>query len=123
MQQYGLETLTAKDVTFSWQVSQDIQNIDVPFLVKKNLFMAYKEALNNIIKHSSANVVSVSIHKEKELLLEISDNGNGFDPTAKENGNGIKNFINRMEEIGGTATIETGIGKGTKIIFSINIDT
>ena len=122
MQQYGLETLTAKDVTFSWQVSQDIQNIDVPFLVKKNLFMAYKEALNNIIKHSSANVVSVSIHKEKELLLEISDNGNGFDPTAKENGNGIKNFINRMEEIGGTVTIETGIGKGTKIIFSINID-
>jgi signal transduction histidine kinase len=123
MQQYGTETLTARDISFSWQASFDDQ-LNISFSVKKNLLMAFKEALNNIIKHSEATAVSVKIFDGKgELIIEISDNGKGFDLAAIEKGNGIKNFKNRMEEIGGNATIASVVGEGTKLVFSMKTGT
>ncbi len=124
MYQNSLETLTAKDITLNWQVPDDAPT-DLPFAVKRNLFLAYKEAIHNIVKHAGATMVNVKCHSDTIALsdgvaMTISDNGKGFDmEMARNEGNGLQNFEKRMAEIGGTVQLESKIGVGTKLIFGI----
>ena len=56
-----------------------------------------------------------------ELNIIISDDGNGFDTNQKKNGIGIKNMKARIGELNGNFTIQTEVGKGTKINLIIPI--
>ncbi|MGX5817007.1 two-component regulator propeller domain-containing protein [Chitinophaga lutea] len=67
---------------------------------RKNLYMIFKEALHNIVKHSAATRVAVTVREtEGGLLLDIRDNGRGFDATAGFRGNGIRNMHSRAREM------------------------
>ncbi|WP_428662713.1 tetratricopeptide repeat-containing sensor histidine kinase [Runella sp.] len=120
MQQYGIETLAAKNVALNWQITSDTA-AEVPFAAKRTLFLAFKEALNNIIKHAEATSVSVKNEVGNgQLTLIITDNGKGFDVgNAQNHGNGLRNFEERMKEIGGKINIESNAGKGTVLAFTM----
>jgi signal transduction histidine kinase len=83
---------------------------------RRNLFLIYKEILNNIVKHSQAKNVSINIfEKSKQIILEVEDDGIGFDNTKiSGNGLGLKNIIRRAESLGGNASVVTLHGQGTK---------
>src|SRR6218665_2063403 len=86
------------------QFKNKIQN-DFPLYadIRRNLFFCYKEALNNIYKHSGATEVSIIFNVENDRLnLEIIDNGIGIVANLDEiSGNGIYNMQNRMKNISG----------------------
>ncbi len=116
------ETLNAKNITLHWQLPSENALPDMPFHTKRHLFLAYKEAINNIVKHAEATTVTIetAIHNE-DFVLKISDNGRGFDKNnVHKEGNGLYNFEKRMEEIGGTFQIESSFD-GTCIQFSFPI--
>ncbi len=122
------EMLTAKGIELHWNVPSDQSLPELPFNTKRNLYLAFKEAINNIVKHAEARVVSVeSGVMSDEFVLKISDNGKGFDPenTKKDSdghrGNGLQNFQKRMEEMGGKASVTSEIGEGTRVVFEIKI--
>lgn len=81
--------------------------------IRRNLFLCYKEALNNIYKHSQATEVYITFStKNHRLNLEISDNGIGFKQNEKNQGNGMYNMKTRMSEISGnfeTPKVEKGM--------------
>ena len=81
--------------------------------IRRNLFLCYKEALNNIYKHSQATEVYIIFStKNSRLQLEISDNGIGFQPNENNQGNGMYNMKTRMTEISGdfeTPKVEKGM--------------
>jgi ligand-binding sensor domain-containing protein/two-component sensor histidine kinase len=84
---------------------------------RHNLFMAFKEALNNVLKHAGATEVRVELSTEGEKLkISIVDNGCGFvqngSPTT---GNGLNNMKRRLGQIGGRLRLESQPGSGTKI--------
>jgi ligand-binding sensor domain-containing protein/two-component sensor histidine kinase len=83
---------------------------------RRDVYLIYKEAMNNISKHAmAANVwVSMQGHRGK-IYLKIKDDGKGFEPTANSNRNGLKNIRSRTEKWKGQITIETSPGKGTLI--------
>jgi signal transduction histidine kinase len=84
---------------------------------RHNLFMAVKEALNNVLKHSGATEVRISlVSAGGKLILTVADNGRGFsaDP-APASGNGLANMRQRLERIGGRLSLETRPGQGTEI--------
>jgi ligand-binding sensor domain-containing protein/signal transduction histidine kinase len=92
---------------------------DLPLSTEErhNLFMAFKEALNNILKHAEATEVRVELAIEGEKLqISIVDNGCGFiqngSPTS---GNGLNNMKRRLGRIGGRLKLESQPGSGTKI--------
>jgi signal transduction histidine kinase/ligand-binding sensor domain-containing protein len=89
---------------------------------KRNVFLIFKEALNNIIKHSEAKnaVVRLKI-SDKNLLLAIKDNGKGFNTASGFSGNGLKNMENRAKEINGILKLNSGPGKGTTLALAVNI--
>jgi signal transduction histidine kinase/ligand-binding sensor domain-containing protein len=91
--------------------------------VRHNLFLAFKEALHNVLKHSRATEVQISFSPEPSaFVVNITDNGCGFDLAAMDGQsrprrNGLVNMRKRLEEIGGRCEIETGRGHGTRVVF------
>ncbi len=90
--------------------------------VRRNLFLCIKEAMNNIMKHSKANEVSLSFTlSENMLITEITDNGKGFDTSNTNHfGNGIASMKSRLSKFEGKMEIQSNI-YGTKVVFSILI--
>lgn len=92
--------------------------------VRHNLFLAVKEILNNIIKHSQAAEVVFSLKLEAGLAtLILTDNGRGFMQVAagatSANGNGLDNLRNRAAAIGGHCRIQSEPGRGVRIELTI----
>ncbi len=95
-------------------------NFDVteklPPNVKRNIFLIYKEILNNIIKHSQADFVSINIKQEnKKFEFSVTDNGVGITLDGNNDGNGLKNLKFRADQIDANLQISSKEMKGTKI--------
>jgi signal transduction histidine kinase/ligand-binding sensor domain-containing protein len=100
---------------------------------RHNLFLAFKEALNNALKHSRASEVVVTLAvREHGFILAVEDNGCGFaealpvlqeqDSGQNGRGNGLTNMRRRLEEIGGRCSIESLPGQGTGVRFEVNTE-
>ena len=76
-----------------------------------------EEALNNILKHAQAETINISLHTEDQnVILEISDDGCGFDPQSLTNrGLGLTNMEERIKTIHGELNIHSEPGKGTRV--------
>jgi len=94
----------------------------------REIFMTFKEALNNIVKHSKASIIEIQIElKNNNIEILIKDNGIGIvgNNDIKTNsliGNGLKNMRFRIESIGGMFKLETNSTIGTIITLLISID-
>jgi len=99
--------------------------------VRHNLFLAFKEALNNAVKHSGTKEVRVSVSIDSTgFVLRVEDYGRGFapqedatrtsgDPARYSNGSGLANMRHRLDEIGGRFEMQTSPGAGTKVAFIV----
>jgi ligand-binding sensor domain-containing protein len=84
--------------------------------LKQNLYLIFKEALHNIVKHSSANKVTILIlNNATGLTMEISDNGKGFSGDAENKGNGLRNMRKRASDINATLQIVNHNGTTVKL--------
>jgi signal transduction histidine kinase len=95
----------------------DVREDEVSGPLKTVLFRITQEALNNAAKHSRADLVVLSLTRTEEgLVLEIADNGAGFDPKIPRTGFGLTGMRERVELSGGTLVLESAPGKGTRIL-------
>lgn len=84
--------------------------------LKLVMYRIIQEQLNNILKHSGATHVTISIeHKDNCLSLLISDNGKGFDTASLRNGIGLKNIRHRAQIYNGEVTISSSPGNGCAV--------
>ncbi len=89
--------------------------------LRHNVFLAYKEALTNILKHAQASEVAIRIALDADTLqIGIRDNGRGFDPAGGQTDrSGQQNMRRRLEEIGGTFEVISQPGQGTTLKMHI----
>lgn len=87
--------------------------------LKRNVLLTMKEAVNNALKHSGANIIEVSLDLQHDrLALRVKDNGRGFDPTTvREGANGLMNFLKRAEAVHGEVQVNSG-ASGTEVLFT-----
>jgi signal transduction histidine kinase len=87
--------------------------------LKRNVLLTMKEAVNNALKHSGANIIEVSLDLQHDrLALRVKDNGRGFDPTTvREGANGLMNFLKRAEAVHGEVQVNSG-ASGTEVFFT-----
>ena len=91
--------------------------------------MIFKECVNNLAKHSGASVAEIAVRLENEnLVIEVRDDGRGFDVAEKSGGNqngfggnGLSNMKKRAKKCGGEFRIDSEIGKGASIILEIPV--
>ncbi len=99
---------------------------NLPAKIENVLFRIALEALNNIIKHSSASVVEISVNTvDGGVALTVEDNGRGFEvaePSA-QSGVGLSSMNERLRGIGGTLSVTSIVGRGTTIRAFIEIDS
>jgi len=118
---YGAELLSDKSINFTYHISPAAEAaLQEGMQARKNILLLIKEAMNNIAKYSDANEAWLKIDtKEKKLVLEIADNGIGFDAGIPNPGNGLKNMQFRVKELKGVIFLETAPGKGVIITASV----
>jgi signal transduction histidine kinase len=118
--------LIEKTGIFQTSLSIDGQSAKLDPKKELILFRIVQEALNNIIKHSSASSISVkAIFEKSRLCVSVSDDGTGFSPDESNNiagrGSGLSNMNKRARLIGGTLLIESN-PSGTTIHLTIPTD-
>ncbi len=86
------------------------------------LYRVVQECVNNVIKHSGANHLDISLEKDSQgISVTIEDNGKGFDITnkANQNGLGLKNIETRIKYLNGTVEWSSAPGKGTIVAIHV----
>jgi len=83
---------------------------------RHNLVMAVKESIHNTVPHAQASEVLLRVHfQARRLSIDVSDNGRGFDVSARCSGNGVRNIERRMAMIGGRASVKSQMNAGTQV--------
>jgi signal transduction histidine kinase len=109
------------DLVYTIQVARkdiylEIDGLDegmIPNELKISIYRIIQEQLNNILKYAEATRIDVSIlQQDRRLLVQVIDNGKGFDPANKKTGSGIANMVSRVNVFGGKIKIDAGPGKG-----------
>ncbi len=122
MEDHARDLCTVKNIMLHFQADDPIRSISLPMAYRKNIYLVFKEALNNALKYAGAKNISIELHKAmNKLEMIISDDGKGFFATAESQGNGLRNMRERSKEIDGNTVIESTPGQGTRIIFSCNL--
>jgi len=100
---------------------------------RHNLFLAFEETLNNVLKHSAATQVKVEmILNPPEFEINVTDNGRGFEmhsappvngsPRSPRGGNGLRNMRQRLSDIGGECVIRSRPGSGATVSFKLRLN-
>jgi ligand-binding sensor domain-containing protein/signal transduction histidine kinase len=90
--------------------------------IKRNIYLIYKEILNNVVRHSKAGMVKIFIIKSASTIsMSIQDDGIGFDLSEETSGNGLRNIRQRAEQINGVLDINSIKGKGTSINLRVEL--
>ncbi len=113
---YAEEYFSASGITCRVRIPHDIPQLSFTAEIRHSLFLAVKEVLNNVVRHSQASEVVMGISlDEEQMKIVIADNGRGFDPATPVEGNGLTNLRNRLADLGGSCEIAAESRKGTKI--------
>ena len=118
-----LRNIAARTLTgIEWTLTADGLR-GVPALdIQRHLVLAFKEMLHNIRKHAEAKKVQICLSQSsRELTLDISDDGNGFDSSGAHEGHGLASLRQRAIKLGGELRITTAPGKGTQLVLTAKL--
>jgi signal transduction histidine kinase len=93
---------------------------DLPEDHRTCVFRIVQEAVRNAVRHSGARQIRIEVHPTEghRLRVTVQDDGKGFDP-ARERGLGILGMEERVVQLGGTLTVDSGRGRGTTVSFEL----
>lgn len=99
----------------------DVEDYEVDSRHRHQLFLAFKEALTNVVRHSKASEVHLSIRiEQRQVRVTITDNGQGWsDGGRTEEMDGVINMRTRLEKLGGRFAINSKAGSGTVVRFEM----
>ncbi len=121
LREYTFEYLEMHQLNVEFQLPETTGSLVISHEARTHIFMVVKEALHNIVKHSEATNVAISISiSSNKLNCSIGDNGTGITTNTNSRfGNGLHNMRQRITETGGTLSIHSEMGKGTRLEFEV----
>jgi signal transduction histidine kinase len=120
---YAQEYLTLAGLRYRAEVPAHLPAGEIPPDVRHNVFLAFKESVNNVVKHAHASETWIRLRLSPgNFILEIEDNGRGMagmDPKAAQMRNGLRNMRNRLAGIGGEFSIAPAPNGGTLVRLTV----
>lgn len=108
--------LKAKNIEHTFRADESLNETKLSLESRRNFYLIFKEALNNLVKYSNATRASIILANENGLIkLAVRDNGVGFDVAQTSKGNGLLNMKTRAEEMNAQLKIESEKGSGTNV--------
>ena len=127
MRAFAIEILEPENVLLNMNVSKALDHVALDMQQRKNLYLLFKEAINNIAKYAACKNVWVDIDmKGGKITMKIKDDGNGFSSISKEpgmslGGNGLDNMHKRANELKGKIKIDSAVGSGTLVYLEFPV--
>jgi signal transduction histidine kinase/ligand-binding sensor domain-containing protein len=124
MRRLAADTFSASSARVRIELPPADRELKLGANVRREVFLIFKESLNNIVKHSACSEVAIALAVEDSVLrLDVRDNGKGFDPLAPVDGHGLASLRSRASALGGTMTVVSAPGAGTAITLVLPIPT
>ena len=129
MESFAKPILATRNINFNLDYHPSVLTSSLDMEKRKNLYLIFKEAINNAFKYSGCSEIMTMIsNSNKQIKLNIKDNGVGFDVKREIagdklslSGNGLRNMRSRAMEMKGELLVESIPGEGTEIKLSIPI--
>ena len=119
MRQYAEEVFLARGVELDFSTPEDVA-IRLGHDLRRQLYLAFKECVNNAARHSDCAGARVALSVEGgRLVLDVSDDGRGFDVGTARRGNGLANLRKRAASLGADLEIRSEPGRGTRIVLAV----
>jgi signal transduction histidine kinase/ligand-binding sensor domain-containing protein len=127
MRRFASDIFASCQIRFNLQTPAADGQIQLGANVRRELFLIFKESVNNIAKHSGCTEAHVEFYPEaNSLVLKLTDNGQGFDAAkvsehtrSSKGGNGLINMQRRAQELGGSFEITSTLGQGTSTTLKV----
>jgi two-component sensor histidine kinase len=124
MRQFAVQVLESRHVALDFKFDAQLYSLRIPMEVRRNLYLIFKEAVNNMAKYAGTERAFIGIERRNShLVFVIQDEGRGFSESEDNRGNGISNMKLRAAEIRSVLTIHSIIGQGTTITLHVPIKT
>ena len=109
MLEFAESVLDAKNIDYGFEADETLNEIEINAEARRDFYLIFKEAVNNLAKYSQASTVGISMKKDKNFIrLLIEDNGIGFNKEMVKKGNGLSNMVQRAERNNGQLEITSG---------------
>jgi ligand-binding sensor domain-containing protein/signal transduction histidine kinase len=116
MRQHAEELFAPRDIKLNFSAPVAEQNFKLGVNTRRNIFLIFKEAVNNVARHSRCSHVVIDFHADDSWLsLLVADNGAGFDPSIQSDGEGLMSMRRRAQQLGGTFELDSRASEGTTI--------
>jgi two-component system, NarL family, sensor histidine kinase UhpB len=124
MREYLAQTLEAKDIDIRFEADEDLLGYSFSMQQRKDLLLIFKEAVNNAAKYAGCTRLEVSFRRCGErVVLEVADDGVGFDMGERRSGNGLHNMRSRSAGLDGECRVDSAPGKGTRVVVEMPMAT
>jgi two-component system, NarL family, sensor histidine kinase UhpB len=115
MERFAYEICSTRNIEVSIQL-EDLDKVKLTMAQRKNIYLIFKEALNNAVKYSGTEKIDIKTDRQnKQLALQIKDYGKGFNTETTRRGNGLDNMKNRAAELDGRIEFRSAAGEGTLV--------
>lgn len=122
MKTFTAEILEPLNIKYLFANGDDFRNVKLNVEIRKDMYLIFKEALNNAAKYSQCNQIKIELKKEGQWIkLTVTDDGRGFDMMQSNNGNGLRNMQERAGVMKAQLKLHTAPGNGTSIYLDVPI--
>ncbi|REJ78684.1 MAG: hypothetical protein DWQ47_04340 [Acidobacteria bacterium] len=116
MRRFASDVLSPRDIDLEFSAPEKGRLVKLNVDLRRQLYLVFKEAVNNAAKYSDCEKVSVDLNvRGSEIRLKVTDDGKGFDVSSSNGGNGLSNMKMRMEAVAGELRVRSSEGDGTVI--------
>jgi signal transduction histidine kinase/ligand-binding sensor domain-containing protein len=120
MRLHAEETCASQALALSFQPPADSGALKLTVDIRRDVFLIFKEALNNVVRHGRCHRVDISMRVEGgSLVLTVVDDGVGFDPSGPSEGQGLSSMRRRAESRNGTWSVLSTPGRGTTVSVTV----
>ena len=93
MRRFAADVLSARHIKMQWSLDDSDRDIELDAEMRRQVYLVFKESINNLARHSGATEARIGLQMSgRQLTLEVSDNGRGFERWDGPDGNGLKSM-------------------------------
>lgn len=120
MRRFASDLFTARQIEFSFDAPGEEQALKIGADLRRQVFLIFKEAVNNVARHSECTKAQIEMRLENRwLTVKVADNGPGFDSSQASEGQGLAGMRARAKELGGKLEIVSNNETGTTVLLKV----
>lgn len=122
MRRFASDTLTGKGIRLRFESTEGEHGRRLDLELRRQVFLIFKEAVNNAVRHSACTEAEVTFRLSgKRLVLEVRDDGKGFDVEGGSEGHGLSSMRRRADGVGGALDLRSSPGGGTTVRLTVPV--